>query len=47
MAYDKKSKETIEKTLEFSGLKLGTEIDYRAVKIYEIDHIHEIYSNNQ
>lgn len=47
VAYDKKTVEILEKTLEFSGLKLRQEIDYRPVRIYEIDHIHEIYTISQ
>lgn len=34
MAYDKKSLEAIQKTLQFCGLKLESEIDFRAIKIY-------------
>jgi pimeloyl-ACP methyl ester carboxylesterase len=44
--YEKKSKEILEKTLSFSELKLGEEIDYRPVKIFENDHVHEIYTIN-
>ena len=34
MVYEEKSKQIFEKTLKFSGLGLGIQIDYRSVKIY-------------
>ncbi len=47
MVYEQKSMEILNSTLKFCGLQMGDEIDYRAVRIYEIDHIHEIYTNNE
>lgn len=47
MVYDAKSKKAIEDTLKFSGLEIEKEIDYRSVKIYDIDHVHEIYTINE
>lgn len=42
--YSKESVDLINKTLSFSGLELPQQIDYRAVGIYDVDYIHEIYT---